>query len=168
MDKSLSRYYARKAWESYHKACLLPGIQVHHRDGNALNNAIDNLIACTPEEHKEFHRQLGHKIQPAFIAKADFYTSLNPEQVQIFKAKSAAGGRRGKGRPRPEGFAAESQMLRRRQLERLDSETGKIVDVFRSVSEASAALGLQRAHIRRLITKERRTWHGYEFRYKAE
>ena len=30
---------------------------IHHIDGNALNNAAENLIYLTKEEHKEIHRQ---------------------------------------------------------------------------------------------------------------
>ena len=34
------------------------GKQIHHIDGNCLNNSIDNLEALTPEEHRAKHAEL--------------------------------------------------------------------------------------------------------------
>lgn len=34
------------------------GHTVHHRDLNRSNNSLDNLLACTPEEHKRIHYEL--------------------------------------------------------------------------------------------------------------
>jgi len=45
----------RKEWEKHHNACILPGIEIHHIDGDHNNNNIDNLIAVTPEEHYRIH-----------------------------------------------------------------------------------------------------------------
>lgn len=39
----------RFVYEQYHKCCLLPWIDIHHIDGNKLNNNIDNL---QPLPHK--------------------------------------------------------------------------------------------------------------------
>lgn len=34
------------------------GKEIHHRDGNHLNNNLDNLIALTPDEHRKEHRKM--------------------------------------------------------------------------------------------------------------
>jgi hypothetical protein len=52
--------YRRKAMTHYGPACTVCGysvecvLQVHHRDGNRLNNAIDNLDVLCPTHHIEF------------------------------------------------------------------------------------------------------------------
>lgn len=67
-DKRSKNY--RKIWEEYHNACILPGMHVHHRDGNRTNDDPLNLIVCTPEEHAQYHRDLGHKVLDNFIVVA--------------------------------------------------------------------------------------------------
>jgi len=32
------------------------GYEIHHKDGNKLNNAIDNLIALPKETHRLYHK----------------------------------------------------------------------------------------------------------------
>jgi hypothetical protein len=49
----------RRIYEDYHKVSLLPGIEIHHIDGNHQNNNIENLLAVTPEEHYNIHYQQG-------------------------------------------------------------------------------------------------------------
>lgn len=165
MEKSLSRYYARKLWESYSKACLLPGIQVHHIDGNPFNNSIDNLVACTAEEHTEYHRKLGHYVQHNFIARADAYSNLTEAQKVEFRLKCSKAGIKAKGikKSYERGPGVRVKVM----VEMIDTKTGKIVVEFSSVSDAAEKLGIQRAHIRRVIKKERKAWHDYNFRYKT-
>lgn len=40
---------------------LLPDEQVHHKDGNFLNNNIENLEVLTTEEHEIFHAKQNRK-----------------------------------------------------------------------------------------------------------
>ena len=47
----------RKVYERYYNICLLPGIDIHHIDGNHSNNSIDNLQAVTLQEHYEIHKE---------------------------------------------------------------------------------------------------------------
>jgi hypothetical protein len=46
----------RKLYEKYHNCCLLPGIDIHHVDGNHQNNSIENLKAVSLEEHYNIHK----------------------------------------------------------------------------------------------------------------
>ena len=59
----------RKVWEKHNKACLLPGIEIHHVDGNRDNNDINNLIPVTMQEHYEIHLRQGDILAAAFIAE---------------------------------------------------------------------------------------------------
>ena len=34
------------------------GCEVHHKDGNSLNNEATNLIVCTKAQHMEYHRKM--------------------------------------------------------------------------------------------------------------
>ncbi len=43
-----------------HKGEIPPGMHVHHRDENKLNNEIDNLELITAVEHRRLH--CGHKL----------------------------------------------------------------------------------------------------------
>jgi len=43
-------------WEKYHKKKLPPGWCVHHLDGNANNNHIDNLVAMPEWQHQLIHQ----------------------------------------------------------------------------------------------------------------
>lgn len=49
----------RRIWEQHYTACLLPGIEIHHVDGNHKNNLIENLLPVTPEEHFFIHTKNG-------------------------------------------------------------------------------------------------------------
>ena len=48
-------YHAVYAW--FHGEVPY-GKELHHRDGNPLNNSIDNLVALTHEEHVQEHRRM--------------------------------------------------------------------------------------------------------------
>ena len=50
-DKRLHRLI----YEDYHNCTLLPHAIIHHKDGNKLNNCIDNLEVLTKEEHQKIH-----------------------------------------------------------------------------------------------------------------
>lgn len=49
----------RKIWQEHYNASLLPGIEIHHIDGNHFNNDPSNLLAVTPEEHYQIHLENG-------------------------------------------------------------------------------------------------------------
>ncbi|HGT8056584.1 TPA: HNH endonuclease [Escherichia coli] len=40
----------------YYNRPIAEGKEVHHKDGNPANNAIDNLIELTPTQHKRIHK----------------------------------------------------------------------------------------------------------------
>lgn len=49
-------YEHRYIMEQHIGRKLKPGEEIHHIDGNKMNNSINNLMLLTMEEHKKFHR----------------------------------------------------------------------------------------------------------------
>lgn len=54
--KSYSIYIHEAVFALYHNRPIAEGNEIHHRDGNPANNAIDNLIELTPTQHKRIHK----------------------------------------------------------------------------------------------------------------
>ena len=44
----------RLVWEA-HYGPLPDGMLIHHKDGDKTNNAIENLMAVTPKDHRRYH-----------------------------------------------------------------------------------------------------------------
>lgn len=47
----------RLIYEDFHKCTLISDTVIHHKDGNKLNNSIDNLKAMTLKEHISLHHR---------------------------------------------------------------------------------------------------------------
>ncbi len=45
----------RLIFEDYHNVTLLPGVDIHHNDGNRINNKIENLTAIPHNKHASIH-----------------------------------------------------------------------------------------------------------------
>lgn len=54
MANGTTTYLHRAIWEK-HNGPIPPGYHVHHKDGNPLNNAIENLEALPAAEHMREH-----------------------------------------------------------------------------------------------------------------
>lgn len=54
--KCYSIYIHEAVFALYHNRPIAEGNEIHHRDGNPANNAIDNLIELTPTQHMRIHR----------------------------------------------------------------------------------------------------------------
>lgn len=54
MSKKHKNNYYRKIYEKHHGK-ISKGYHIHHKDGNPLNNDINNLEAMPPEEHNKLH-----------------------------------------------------------------------------------------------------------------
>lgn len=82
---SRTRVNYRKIWEEHNKACILPGMHIHHVDGNSHNNNPDNLLLCSPQEHWNIHASQGD------------IRCLNGKFVQGASEAGKLGGAAGKG-----------------------------------------------------------------------
>jgi HNH endonuclease len=80
----------RKVWQQYHKASLLPGIEIHHINGDHDNNHPDNLLAVTSEEHYYLHLENGDYGAASLISNR----ALLPinEVVEVRKQAGKIGG----------------------------------------------------------------------------
>jgi hypothetical protein len=58
--KRTTRYLHRDIWEKYNGP-IPDGFVIHHRDGNPLNNTLENL-ECVPEYEHRIKRYHQHKI----------------------------------------------------------------------------------------------------------
>lgn len=56
-DGNSSVYIHRLVAQTFPEICgkWFVGCEVHHKDGNSLNNRADNLVICSKEEHRKFH-----------------------------------------------------------------------------------------------------------------
>ena len=49
----------RYLYQKYYRCSILPGIHVHHKDGDKLNNDMSNLELLTHAQHNREHRFKG-------------------------------------------------------------------------------------------------------------
>lgn len=86
----------RLVYEQFHKLCLLPWAEVHHVNGNTLDNRPDNLIASSGKLHRIFTQQveyLKHEDLPTCLYRG-FKESPRPEpmgRVKFFGSVSRLG-----------------------------------------------------------------------------
>lgn len=85
----MSKNY-RKVFERHHQCCLLPGIDIHHIDGNHDNNQPENLQAVTLQEHYDIHKKQNDHYACYMIAtRMDIKPSDWIEMARINGRKSA-------------------------------------------------------------------------------
>jgi hypothetical protein len=53
------REYAKVAWETTNEQTIVPGMLIHHCDGDTLNDAPDNLQCVSRAEHIGIHQARG-------------------------------------------------------------------------------------------------------------
>lgn len=54
------KYLHRLIYEDFYKLTLLSSAIIHHKDGNKLNNSINNLELVSKSEHNKLHHK--HKV----------------------------------------------------------------------------------------------------------
>ena len=63
------------------------GAQVHHKDGNRLNNTPSNLVVCTKKQHKLYHIEMGQ-----FLGENNpFYGKHHTEETKLLFSKQHTG-----------------------------------------------------------------------------
>ena len=86
----------RRIYEDYYKVSLLPGIEIHHIDGNHQNNNIENLLAVTPDEHYEIHYKQGDYAAALLITgRASVDSKIKSELASLAATKGNAEGKCG-------------------------------------------------------------------------
>ena len=56
----------RLIYEDFYKVCLMSWADIHHKDGNKLNNSIDNLELISHDNHTKLHhtgKQIKHSLE---------------------------------------------------------------------------------------------------------
>jgi len=80
-----------------HNGKIPNGYHIHHIDGNPYNNNIDNLIALSPEEHSEIHKneftkwaQIGGKLggEKSKDEKLGFHSATKEQKIEWAKNAS--------------------------------------------------------------------------------
>ena len=153
-SKTYSRCEARRIFKRYYGRRVKKGYHLHHKDGNAFNNDIQNLIECTPEEHLEFHRQMGD-----VVSKTGWIHTANN--------KGTLGKRWSKRSTTEEEKIAKSQIQSPISGEFEVIKNGIIKGRWETVYECARDLELQRCNIRRCLLGKRKTHKGYEFKFVA-
>ena len=91
--KSTYKPLHRLLYEHYHGIELDSKTHIHHSDGNKLNNHISNLMAVTPKEHRNLHKQLNKQPPMKYYQHIDKYfprivLDWNGNYVYLFKYSS--------------------------------------------------------------------------------
>lgn len=117
VSKYQSRRRARRIWEEANNSCLIPGIHIHHKDGNPFNNELSNLQAVTSEEHWKIHFERGDTIalHGKFIQGAGNWTGRKHTEKSKEKIRKAHLGSVpwNKGIPRTEESKLKSSISQR-------------------------------------------------------
>lgn len=93
--KSTYKPVHRLLYKHYHGIELDSKTHIHHSDGNKLNNHISNLIAVTPEKHRNLHKQLNKQPNTVYYQHIDkdfprIILDWNGNYVYIYKYSSTA------------------------------------------------------------------------------
>lgn len=63
----------RLVWEEHNKAILLPHIEIHHKNGDKLDNRIENLQVMTVSEHARLGKGIKHNYPNSYIRRGKKY-----------------------------------------------------------------------------------------------
>lgn len=58
-NKRISVHVSQLTWMSTTMDVIPPDFQIHHIDGDPLNNSYDNLVCIHKDDHIKLHRKLG-------------------------------------------------------------------------------------------------------------
>lgn len=66
-EGNCKKFVHRLVFEDYYKVTLCPWTIIHHKDGNKINNSIDNLEALSRNEHPKRHESARFKEEARVI-----------------------------------------------------------------------------------------------------
>ena len=61
-DGKVTICYPRLVWMIDCRILIPPGFEIHHRDEDYNNNAVDNLICLFDIDHRKFHRKYADEV----------------------------------------------------------------------------------------------------------
>src|SRR6185436_373011 len=73
-------YEHRLVYEEYHKCCLLPWVDIHHRNSKRLDNRIENLEAISHSDHIGLTHRKDMSYRKCFLCGSN-KTRLNSKNV---------------------------------------------------------------------------------------
>lgn len=115
------------------------GCQVHHKDGNSLNNCVFNLLCLTKEEHVAIHKELGYH------SKEHNYWY---------------------GKHLPKEMIHKQSKKKKKPIIQTDLE-GNDVCYWFSVTDCEIETGMHRASINRVCLGKQHTAYGFKWRYAS-
>ena len=165
--KKRSKYY-RQIWEKHNDACILPGMHVHHIDGNRTNDDPNNLMVCTPEEHAELHRQMGDKIlSTGFILKAN--NGLGKPRSEEVKQKISNSKKGIATMTHTDDSRLKiSKKLGSKKFNVYKKKTGEYVGTWTNISKCARDLNLNRGNLSGCVSGRAKSISGYITKYVGE
>lgn len=87
-DTKKHNIYVHNIVYAWHKGEVPYGYQIHHKDGNKVNNSIDNLVALTPEAHRKEHEST-RELPCKLTVPRDWYVK-KIEEAEALGTRSSA------------------------------------------------------------------------------